>query len=81
MQCYSNPPPDRPLQTRPGLCPHHPLHPPNHHVPLRPLHPGHALLVASAGRFRCANGLARHVGVPVARVAADGIWREAERAG
>jgi len=42
----------------------------------RARHSKHALLVARASRFGCADGFLGHVGLPMERITTYGIWRQ-----
>lgn len=79
-QSYTYPPAHRPLQTRPGLRPDNPPRQPPYHNTLYPLSPLEPLLVDDPVRVRGAHGLARHVGLPMARIEAHVLWREGQGA-
>jgi hypothetical protein len=70
-QCRLHPPLNRALQTRPRLHANPSLHPPRHHIPLLARPPAALVLVGAAGRLRRAHELPWHLGVSVARAAAD----------
>ena len=78
-QGHPHSPPNRPLQTRPGLRYHDPHPSPPDYLPLHPRHPLERLLVVRASLFRCPHDWLGNVGLPVARAETDGLWWEQSR--
>jgi hypothetical protein len=76
LKCYSNPPINCAVETRARFRSDDPLHPPGRHLSVFTRHTKYPILVVRPSRFCHPDGLFGNVGLPVARVAAHGVWWE-----